>query len=154
MLGKDYAGQDCAIAAALESIGERWTLLIVRDAFYGVRRFNDFQVHLDIPKAVLSDRLNGLVGGGLLAASRPRITPAAILYELTDSGRELWPVIHALLVLGRQAPASRTAGSTAMPPATRCCHPAASARRVRSHRRRRTSSPSAAAATGPPATTR
>ena len=42
-LGKDYEGQDCAIARALETLGERWTLLIVRDAFYGVRRFNDFQ---------------------------------------------------------------------------------------------------------------
>src|ERR1017187_6976066 len=45
MLGKDYVGQDCSLARALEVLGERWTLLIVRDAFYGVRRFNDFQNH-------------------------------------------------------------------------------------------------------------
>ena len=64
MLGKDYQRQDCSLARALEVIGERWTLLIVRDAFYGVRRFNDFQVHLDIPKAVLSDRLSGLADDG------------------------------------------------------------------------------------------
>ena len=66
MLGKDYEGQDCAIARALEVIGERWTLLIVRDALYGVRRFSDFHAHLDVPKAVLSDRLTGLVEHGIL----------------------------------------------------------------------------------------
>jgi DNA-binding HxlR family transcriptional regulator len=66
MLGKDYEGQDCALARALEVIGERWTLLIVRDAFYGVHRFNDFHAHLDIPKAVLSERLNGLTEDGIL----------------------------------------------------------------------------------------
>jgi len=64
MLGKDYQRQDCSLARALEAIGERWTLLIVRDAFYGVRRFNEFQAHLDVPKAVLSDRLSGLVDDG------------------------------------------------------------------------------------------
>jgi DNA-binding HxlR family transcriptional regulator len=62
----DYDGQDCALARALEVVGERWTPLILRDAFYGVRRFSDFQVHLDIPRAVLADRLNGLVEDGLL----------------------------------------------------------------------------------------
>jgi DNA-binding HxlR family transcriptional regulator len=100
MLGKDYAGQDCSIAGALEAVGERWTLLIVRDAFYGVRRFNDFQAHLDIPKAVLSDRLNGLVEDGILARVPDPAHAGRHLYELTQSGRELWPVIHALLVWG------------------------------------------------------
>src|SRR2546423_15667325 len=66
MLGKDYEGQDCSLARALEVVGERWTLLIVRDAFYGVRRFSDFAAHLDIPRAVLSDRLAGLVEDGLM----------------------------------------------------------------------------------------
>jgi DNA-binding HxlR family transcriptional regulator len=100
MLGKDYARQDCSVAGALEAVGERWTLLIVRDAFYGVRRFNDFQVHLDIPKAVLSDRLNGLVEDGILARVPDPAHSGRHLYELTASGRELWPVIHALLVWG------------------------------------------------------
>ena len=66
MLGKDYIGQDCAIARSLEVIGERWTLLIVRDALYGVRRFKDFQEHLDVPKAVLAERLSTLVEHGIL----------------------------------------------------------------------------------------
>jgi DNA-binding HxlR family transcriptional regulator len=100
MLGKDYVGQDCALARALESIGERWTLLILRDAFYGVRRFNEFQAHLDIPKAVLSDRLGGLVEDGILERLPDPEHAGRQVYELTDAGRDLWPSIYALLMWG------------------------------------------------------
>jgi DNA-binding HxlR family transcriptional regulator len=100
VLGKEYARQDCSIARTLEVIGERWTLLIVRDAIYGVRRFNDFQAHLDIPKAVLSDRLTGLVDDGILERRPAPDHRGRHLYELTASGRELWPVLHALLHWG------------------------------------------------------
>jgi DNA-binding HxlR family transcriptional regulator len=100
MLGKDYDRQDCAIARALETLGERWTFLIVRDAFYGVRRFSDFQAHLDVPKAVLSDRLAGLVEDGVLARLPDPDRPSRHVYELTAAGRDLWPVLHALLVWG------------------------------------------------------
>jgi DNA-binding HxlR family transcriptional regulator len=88
-LGKDYAAQDCSLARALEVVGERWTLLIVRDAFYGVRRFSDFRSHLDVPRAVLSARLASLVETGVLAKDGHD-------YVLTDMGRELWPVVHTL----------------------------------------------------------
>jgi DNA-binding HxlR family transcriptional regulator len=98
VLGKDYEGQDCSLARALEVIGERWTLLIIRDAFYGVRRFNDFQAHLDIPKAVLSDRLSGLVENGILERRTDPEHAGRHLYELSAAGRDLWPVLHALLV--------------------------------------------------------
>jgi DNA-binding HxlR family transcriptional regulator len=100
MLGKDYERQDCAIARALETVGERWTLLIVRDAFFGVRRFSEFQAHLDIPKAVLTDRLNGLVTGGILERRPDPDHAGRHLYELTAAGRDLWPVIHSLVVWG------------------------------------------------------
>jgi DNA-binding HxlR family transcriptional regulator len=100
MLGKDYERQDCALARALEVIGERWTLLIVRDAFYGVRRFNDFQAHLDIPKAVLSDRLTGLVQNEILERLADPQHAGRHLYELTAAGRDLWPVVNSLLVWG------------------------------------------------------
>jgi DNA-binding HxlR family transcriptional regulator len=100
MLGKDYTRQDCAIARALEVVGERWTLLIVRDAFFGVQRFNDFYAHLDIPKATLSDRLNGLVEEGVLTRRPDPEHGGRHLYELTPAGRELWPVVHALVVWG------------------------------------------------------
>jgi DNA-binding HxlR family transcriptional regulator len=100
MLGNAYDGQDCALARALEVLGERWTLLIVRDAFFGVRRFSDFHAHLDIPRAVLSDRLSGLVDDGLLERRPDPEHAGRHLYELTAAGRELWPALHALLVWG------------------------------------------------------
>src|SRR6266700_992492 len=100
MLGKDYQGQDCSIARALEVIGERWTMLIIRDAFYGVCRFSDFQAHLDIPKAVLSGRLNGLVGDGILERRPEPGHAGRYLYQLTVAGLDLWPVLHSLLDWG------------------------------------------------------
>jgi DNA-binding HxlR family transcriptional regulator len=100
MLGKDYEGQDCSLARALEVIGERWTLLIVRDAFYGIRRFSDFRSHLDIPRAVLSGRLAGLVEDGILKRRPDPEHAGRYLYELTAAGRELWPALNALLVWG------------------------------------------------------
>jgi DNA-binding HxlR family transcriptional regulator len=100
VLGKDYLAQDCALARALEVIGERWTLLILRDAFFGVRRFNDFHAHLDIPKAVLSDRLTGLVEDGILERRPDPQHAGRHLYELTAAGRDLWPTLYALLVWG------------------------------------------------------
>lgn len=100
MLGKDYERQDCSLAGALEVIGERWTLLIVRDAFFGVRRFSDFQMHLDIPRAVLADRLQGLVDHGLLRRVPDPDHAGRHLYDLTPAGRDLWPALYALLVWG------------------------------------------------------
>jgi DNA-binding HxlR family transcriptional regulator len=100
VLGKDYDRQDCAIARALEVIGERWTLLIVRDAFHGVRRFKDFQEHLDIPRAVLADRLIGLVDEGVLERLPDPRHAGRHQYTLTAAGRDLWPVLHSLLAWG------------------------------------------------------
>ena len=100
MLGRDYERQDCSLARALEVIGERWTLLIVRDAFLGVRRFGELHAHLDIPKAVLADRLSGLVAHGILERRPDPQHAGRHLYELTDVGRDLWPALHALLVWG------------------------------------------------------
>lgn len=83
-------------------IGERWTLLIVRDAFYGVRHFSDFRAHLDIPKAVLSDRLAGLVDDGILDRRTDPSHAGRHLYELTKAGRDLWPAVHAPLTWGSE----------------------------------------------------
>jgi DNA-binding HxlR family transcriptional regulator len=109
MLGKDYADQDCALARSLEVLGERWTLLIVRDAFYGVRRFSDFHTHLDVPRAVLSDRLSGLVEDGIFERRLDDKRPGRTVYALTPAGRDLWPVLHSLLDWGgrHRAPNSR-----------------------------------------------
>jgi DNA-binding HxlR family transcriptional regulator len=100
VLGKEYPLQECALARTLEVLGERWTLLIVRDALYGVQRFNDFQVHLDIPKAVLADRLNGLVEEGVIDRRPDPEHGGRQLYELTAAGRELWPIVHAMVTCG------------------------------------------------------
>jgi DNA-binding HxlR family transcriptional regulator len=100
MLGKDYDAQDCSLARALGVLGERWTLLIVRDAFYGVRRFNDFRAHLDVPRAVLSDRLAGLVEDGVLERRPDPGRTGRHTYELTAAGRDLWPALYALVVWG------------------------------------------------------
>ncbi|MEV1244125.1 winged helix-turn-helix transcriptional regulator [Nonomuraea sp. NPDC050022] len=95
-LGKNYDAQDCSLARALEVIGERWTLLVVRDAMYGVRRFGDFLAHLDIPRAVLSQRLATLVEAGVLDKRRYQDSPPRDEYVLTPVGHELWPPILAL----------------------------------------------------------
>jgi DNA-binding HxlR family transcriptional regulator len=100
MLGKDYAGQECALASALEVLGERWTLLVVRDAFFGVRRYSDWVARLDIPRAVLSDRLRGLVANGVLARRDDPAHGGRTIYELTPAGEELWPALHALIAWG------------------------------------------------------
>jgi len=100
VLPSDYAAQDCLLARALETVGERWTLLIVRDAFFGVRRFSDFLSHLDIPKAVLSERLKGLVRDGVMQRRPDPKRPGREIYELTQAGRDLWPAIYALRTWG------------------------------------------------------
>lgn len=100
MLGNDYQGQDCALARALEVVGERWTLLIIRDAFYGVQRFSDFHAHLDIPRAVLTERLNALVAAGIFDRARDPAHAGRHLYLLTARGKDLWPALHGLLTWG------------------------------------------------------
>ena len=70
MQNRDYEGQNCSIAQALEVVGERWTLLIVRDAFLGLRRFDQFQESLGIARNVLTDRLNRLVEEEILERVR------------------------------------------------------------------------------------
>ncbi len=96
VLPNDYADQDCLLARALETVGERLTLLIVRDAFFGVRRYSDFLAHLDIPKAVLSERLKGLVAAGIMERRQDPERPGRQIYEMTQAGRDLWPAIFAL----------------------------------------------------------
>jgi DNA-binding HxlR family transcriptional regulator len=87
VLNRDYDGQNCSIARALEVVGERWTLLIVRDAFLGVRRFEEFQESLGIARNVLTDRLNRLVDEEIL--ERVPYSERRYEYRLTKKGRDL-----------------------------------------------------------------
>lgn len=101
-LGKNYEGQDCSLAKALEVIGERWTLLVLRDAMYGVRRYGDFLAHLDLPRAVLSQRLATLVEAGILERRRYQDNPPREEYVPTPMGRELWVPLLGLSQWGEQ----------------------------------------------------
>ena len=85
------ARRDCNLARSFELIGDRWTLLILRSALYGVRRFDDFQADLDLPRSVLSNRLAGLVESGIMERREYRETGqrARVEYPLTRMGRTL-----------------------------------------------------------------
>ena len=89
MLKREYEGQNCSIARALEIVGERWTLLIIRDAFLGRRRFEEFQESLGIARNVLTDRLNRLVDEGVLERVLYNERPERFEYRLTAKGRDL-----------------------------------------------------------------
>src|SRR6202048_5081889 len=97
-LPSDYPDQSCSLARSLEVVGQRWTLLVLRGAFYGVQRFDDFASHLKLPRAVLSERLKSLTAAGLVE----RVTGSTGRgeYRLTDKGTALWPAVRALLVWG------------------------------------------------------
>ena len=101
-LGTDYARQDCPLARALELVGERWTMLIVRDIFLGVRLFGDFKAHLDISKAVLAQRLDTLVDAGLLERHARSQGRGHDDYVPTDALEGLWPAVFALSYWGEQ----------------------------------------------------
>jgi DNA-binding HxlR family transcriptional regulator len=101
MLGKTYDSQVCSAARALEFVGERWTLLIVRDALFGsATRFSDFHKGLGIATNILTSRLDGLVQAGIMERRGYAENPELHEYLLTDKGRELAPVIVALTEWG------------------------------------------------------
>lgn len=89
-------GAACPVARSLDVIGDWWSLLIVRDAFDGLRRFGEFQKSLGVAKNILSDRLRTLVAHGILTAAPASDGSAYQEYVLTDKGRALFPVIVGL----------------------------------------------------------
>jgi DNA-binding HxlR family transcriptional regulator len=100
VLLRNYDTQVCSVARSLELIGERWTLLIVRDVFVGVRRFDELQADLGIARNVLTERLARLVDGGVLERHRYQERPERFEYRLTQKGLDLWPVLVSLLQWG------------------------------------------------------
>jgi DNA-binding HxlR family transcriptional regulator len=100
VLGKTYDSQVCSAARALELVGERWSLLIVRDAlFAGSTRFSDFR-RLGIATNILTNRLDGFVDAGIMRRHRYSQDPDLFEYQLTQKGRELAGVIIALTEWG------------------------------------------------------
>jgi DNA-binding HxlR family transcriptional regulator len=97
VLGKTYDSQVCSIARALEVVGERWSLLIIRDAlFASSSRYGDFQRSLGVATNILSDRLDGFVESGLMQKRRYSDQPELYEYVLTEKGRDLAPALVAL----------------------------------------------------------
>jgi DNA-binding HxlR family transcriptional regulator len=100
MLKRTYEGQNCSIARALELVGERWTLLIIRDVFLGLRRFDELQESLGVARNVLSDRLQRLVAEGILERRAYSERPPRYEYRLTEKGRDLAVPLLALMQWG------------------------------------------------------
>src|SRR6476469_8242470 len=100
MLKRDYDGQVCSIARSLELVGDRWTLLIVRDLVLGLSRFDEFLESLGVASNVLADRLSRLVDEGLAERVRYSERPERFEYRLTAKGGELGLVLLALMQWG------------------------------------------------------
>jgi DNA-binding HxlR family transcriptional regulator len=100
MLGKDYEGQHCSVARSLELIGERWTLLVIREVLYGRRKFSEMQKTLGVARNVLTNRLQRLVDEEILERRPYSEKPERYEYFLTQKGLDLWPTLVALMFWG------------------------------------------------------
>ena len=92
--------ESCSVGRAMDILGERWTILILTESFYGVRRFSDMQRNLGIARNILSNRLQSLVGSGILERRRYQEEPDRYEYRLTQAGRDLYPAIIAIMRWG------------------------------------------------------
>ncbi|MBB3211826.1 DNA-binding HxlR family transcriptional regulator [Herbaspirillum sp. Sphag1AN] len=102
MQRKSFEDKQCPIARSLDRVGEWWSILILRDAFYGLSRFDEFQKHLEIAPNILTRRLSGLVEEGLLEKVQYSERPPRFEYHLTPRGRDFRPVLLALLNWGNK----------------------------------------------------
>ena len=100
MLKREYPDQDCSAAYTLEFIGERWTLLVIRDVFAGLRRFDQIQDDLGVARNVLASRLQRLVDEGILERRLYSESPPRYEYFLTDKGIDLWPILVTMMRWG------------------------------------------------------
>jgi DNA-binding HxlR family transcriptional regulator len=102
MRRKSFGNMQCPIARSLERVGEWWSILILRDAFHGLSRFDEFQESLGIAPNMLARRLKALVESGLLERRRYSERPPRDEYVLTQAGRDFRPVLWALLAWGNK----------------------------------------------------
>ena len=93
---KSFSDMHCSVAQCLEVVGEWWSMLILRDVFMGVSRFDQFQERLGISRNILTQRLNHLVEEGVLRKVPYSDSPRRFEYRLTDKGRDLWPVLTTM----------------------------------------------------------
>lgn len=102
MQRKSFETMQCPVARSLERVGEWWSILILRDAYYGLTRFDEFQKSLGIAPSMLTRRLNSLVESGLLRRRRYSERPPRDEYVLTEAGRDFRPVIWSLVAWGNR----------------------------------------------------
>ncbi|ODT88489.1 helix-turn-helix domain-containing protein [Phenylobacterium sp. SCN 70-31] len=100
MKWNELGSEPCSVARSVAAIGDRWTLMILRDCFLGVRRFDDFQARLGISRSIIADRLKRLVDEGVLRRDAYQDRPVRHEYRLTDKGLALHPVIMAIVHWG------------------------------------------------------
>ena len=100
MKNSDWTRDNCAVGNTLSVIGERWTLLVLREAFLGVRRFDQFQRNTGVARNILSDRLNTLVLHGILRRELYLERPERYEYRLTEKGLDLYPVLLTIMDWG------------------------------------------------------
>jgi DNA-binding HxlR family transcriptional regulator len=106
MKARSFAGMRCSIAGALEHIGDRWALLLIRDLSLGLNRFEDLRASTGIPAATLASRLKHLVSSGIVERVPYNERPPRLEYQLTPKGRDLWKVSVALREWGDRWDAS------------------------------------------------
>ncbi len=102
MQRKSFSDMQCPIARGLEHVGEWWSILILRDAFHGLTRFDEFSDSLGIAPNMLARRLSALGDAGLLRRQRYNDRPPRDEYLLTERGRDFRPVLLAMLVFGNK----------------------------------------------------
>lgn len=95
-----FARWPCSIARTVDLIGDWWTPLVLREAYYGVRRFDDFEAGLGIGRNILTERLRRLVREGLLERRKYQDHPPRYEYRLTDKGKDFFPVLAAMVAWG------------------------------------------------------
>src|SRR5689334_3425034 len=97
---EEYGSNNCTVARTLDIIGDRWSMLVLREAFWGVKRFDRLQGNLGIARNILADRLHRLVANGILEKRRYQERPERFEYKLTQKGIDLWPIVVSLLEWG------------------------------------------------------
>lgn len=118
----DWTRENCAVGNTLAILGERWTLLVLREAFLGVRRFDQIQRNTGIARNILTDRLSTLVLNGVLRRERYQERPERFEYRLTEKGLDLYPILLTIMDWGSKHGGGRamqlthkSCGATVMP---------------------------------------
>jgi DNA-binding HxlR family transcriptional regulator len=102
MVRKSFAHLECSVANAVEIVSDAWTVLVLRDVFLGVRRFDEFVSNLGIARNTLADRLERLVAAGILRTDRYQDNPPRHEYRLSDKGKDLFDMLMTMWSYGER----------------------------------------------------